>query len=117
MRVIPCILIASTLLCTPALAQSYPSIVGEWHTKGAPEDCGTPWSLHIFPMSMAGGEMACEFDSVVRDQWMVTWTGECGNVDYEKTKVVAVEDAVAEELHIAFSSTGYTEVLQSCTPR
>lgn len=117
MRLIALSICLAALGTAVGVAQPYPTIVGEWHTDGAPDDCGTQWSLHIAPMDMSGGELSCSFNSVTRDQWMVTWIGECGNVDFEPAKVVAVENDITGALTLSWSNTGASEVLQRCTPR
>lgn len=99
-------------------AQTYPTIVGEWYDiEHGPEDCGGPWSLRIEPMAVYGAETYCSFDSVRRDEWMVTWTGTCGSANEEwPSRVVATENPDTRELTVSFN-TGFTSVFKSCAPR
>lgn len=101
-----------------AVAQQYPTIVGEWYDmEHGKADCGTPWSLHIMPKAMSGSETYCEFSDVRREGWMVTWNGTCGSANDERpVRVVATEDPSKGELTVSYS-TGVTDTHKSCTRR
>lgn len=99
-------------------AQTYPTIVGEWYDIGiGSDDCGTPWSVHISPMTMVGAEVYCEFVDVERDAWMVRWKGTCGGGNEEwPVVIVATENPTNSTLSISYS-TGVTNTMKSCKPR
>jgi len=81
-------------LLTPAAAQQYPTIVGEWYAEETgPQDCGGPFAFHIGPMQYVEEQLVCEFNDVRRDGWQVTWNGSCNDgSDEVKAKVVALEE-------------------------
>jgi hypothetical protein len=85
---------AVALLAVPALAQSYPTIVGSWYDPvHGLDDCTSHWGTHIKAMSVLSSESICTFDSVRRDGWKVTWVGECreGGDFHPNTTVTAIE--------------------------
>lgn len=92
-------LFASTILlcglaCVSANATEYPTIVGSWYDPAqGVADCSTYWAMHIQPMGLTSGETRCDFDSVRRDGWKVSWTGQCmfGGAEPEKVSVIAIE--------------------------
>lgn len=84
----------AAMVSLPAGAAQYPTIVGSWYdpVEGV-GDCSTYWGMHIEPLGLLSGETRCDFDTVRRDGWQVTWTGQCmfsGSLP-EKLTVIAVE--------------------------
>ncbi|HEV7345583.1 MAG TPA: hypothetical protein VGN60_08125 [Devosia sp.] len=75
-------------------ATEYPTIVGSWYDPHhGVADCQSHWGMHIEPMGLLSGETRCDFVSVKRDGWKVTWTGQCmfGGADPERVSVIAIE--------------------------
>lgn len=81
------------LLSVPAMAQQYPTIVGEWYGEDyGPQDCGTPMAIHIGPKSWAEDSYVCTFKDVARSGWEVTWNGSCSDGSTrEPMRLVATE--------------------------
>jgi hypothetical protein len=106
--------LATALTATPALAGPYPTIVGSWYAPGQQADCTTYWGVHIEPMGILNGEMRCDFNSVRRDGWKVTWTGQCLSTagDARNISVVALE--TNGTLDISFSNGGVISDLKRC---
>jgi len=94
MRIAFLVLLAVLGAVSSAAATEYPTIVGSWYDPDyGVADCKTHWGVHIEPMSYLSGETRCDFDSVARDGWKVTWTGQCmfGGAEPEPVSVIAIE--------------------------
>jgi len=110
------LLMTSMLLAAlPAAGTEYPTIVGSWYDPAyGVQDCKTHWGMHIEPMGLLSGETRCDFDTVRRDGWKVTWTGQCmfGGAAPERVSVVAVE--TAGTLNMNFGSGDWGAGLKRC---
>lgn len=112
---------AVALLAAPALAQSYPTIVGRWYSPpeegGSPQDCDTHWGWTIEPMALGNAMVQCRFTGVARDGWEVTWQGQCSmeGQDIAGSKVVATE--TRGNLLVEFGDGSYVGPLKRCPAR
>lgn len=82
------VLAVGSLPPSPVEAQGR-TIVGEWAPN--PREC-TPigGAITILPLGIVGDEMRCDFDTVVRQDNVVTWRGQCGfPEDVRRSTVVA----------------------------
>lgn len=115
MKSIALLTLSVAALAAPASAAQYPTIVGSWYEPvHGVADCTSHWGTHIKPMSLISSETFCAFDSVKRDGWVVTWTGECrgeGGIA-DGISVVAIETAGTLDLH--WNGNDVTRGLKRC---
>lgn len=111
----PIAFFCTAFLSEISFAQQYPTIIGSWfeeeHGVG---DCTSHWGVKIEPMSLQAGETMCEFRSVKREGWTVTWQGDCfeSGETLPNMKVTATEKN--GRLTLSFSEGGIIQGLRRC---
>lgn len=109
---------AATLVAvSPAAAQSYPTIVGEWYSEEVgPQDCGGPHAFHIGPLHYVEEALSCKFKDVGRDGWAVTWNGSCNDgAGSSPMRLIATE--TDGRLTLSFNGNAGWSALRRCSAK
>jgi len=107
--------LAIVLATGGAVAQQYPTIVGDWYEPAyGPADCGQHFGISIQPMAMKYFDDICQFDSVSRDGWQVTWKGQCTAGAEWQNNLTVIATETAGVLRIDWSDGSRIDDLRRC---
>ena len=102
-------------LISPALGQQYPTIVGDWYDpRYGQSDCGVHFGISIQPMGMKVFDEVCSFDTVRRDGWKVTWTGQCTSRGEWSNKISVIAVETRGRLRVDWPDGTYLSDLRRC---